>query len=106
MLIWWRCEGKEKLLLPEAQRLVRIQREIAHGFHRQVETNLILGLAIVGQRPRCLRKVVERSGFVSHQQTISCACHGDGESRLIVELKSRVIAASVASADAACPVSR
>ena len=42
MLIWWRCEGKEKLLLPEAQRLVRIQREIAHGFHRQVETNLVM----------------------------------------------------------------
>ena len=42
MLIWWRCEGKEKLLLPEAQRLVRIQREIAHSFHRQVETNLMM----------------------------------------------------------------
>jgi hypothetical protein len=41
-LIWWRCEGKEKLLLPEAQRLVRIQREIAHGFHRS-------GLVIAGQ---------------------------------------------------------
>ena len=36
-MIWWRCEGKEKLLLGEAQRLVRIQREIARGFHRQVD---------------------------------------------------------------------
>jgi hypothetical protein len=45
MLIWWRCEGKEKLLLPAAQRLVRIQREMIaqlNGFHRQVETHLIV----------------------------------------------------------------
>ena len=32
----------EGVLLPEAQRLVRIQREIAHGFHRS-------GLVIAGQ---------------------------------------------------------
>jgi hypothetical protein len=32
--------GREPLL-PEAQRSVRIQHEIAHGFHRQVKTNLI-----------------------------------------------------------------
>jgi hypothetical protein len=35
-------QRERELLLTEAQRLVRIQPEIAHGFHRQVETNLIV----------------------------------------------------------------
>src|SRR4051812_34506363 len=35
-------QRERELLLTEAQRLVRTQPEIAHGFHRQVETNLIV----------------------------------------------------------------
>jgi hypothetical protein len=35
-------QRERELLLTEAQRLVRIQPEIAHGLHRQVETNLIV----------------------------------------------------------------
>ena len=45
-------QRQRELLLTEAQRLVRIQPEIAHGFHRQVETNLIVRSSIaIPNRP-------------------------------------------------------
>ena len=47
--------GREPLL-PEAQRLVRTQREIAHGFHRQVKTNLIVRSCYRGPTNRLLRR--------------------------------------------------
>jgi hypothetical protein len=47
--------GREPLL-PEAQRSVRIQHEIAHGFHRQVKTNLIVRSCYHGPTNGLLRR--------------------------------------------------